>query len=176
MIYLNAIKTTFLDFPNDTDISIIAFFEGCCHNCIGCQNEHLKIQTHSYDREDVLSLITANAKRHNTDKIVFSGGDPFFKDNLDSLEDMLYIIDRLENEGYELCVYTGYTLDNIYDIYKDKNYRMPSYVKCGVFVESNKRLSEKTDYSFTLSSPNQDFYKLNKDVYHKISEKGVLLF
>lgn len=177
MIYLNDLSTTFLDFPNDTDQSIIVFFEGCSHNCKGCQNLHLMKQVHAYTKEEVISKIEEQCERHKTNKIVFSGGDPFFKKNIDNLRDMLYTIDTLENKGYNICVYTGYTIEEVLDIYKTENYRSPSFLKCGKFIEETKRLSEKTNDFFKLASNNQNFYKrLSNTHYVKMSNEGVLYF
>ena len=177
MVYLNGIKTTFIDFPNDEDLAIIVFFEGCSHKCKGCQNPQLKDQVHGYSKEDIIDIIVSKCKRHKTTKIVFSGGDPFYPSNKDNLNDMLEIISYLESNGYTLCVYTGFLVDDVLTIYNDRlDLVKPSFLKCGKFVEEHRRLSDKTDDVLVLASPNQNFYKKADKGYDKISSEGVLYF
>lgn len=177
MIYLNGIKTTFIDFPNDEDLAVIVFFEGCSHNCKGCQNPQLKNQINGYSKENALNIIISQCKKHNTNKIVFSGGDPYYPANKDNLNDMLEIISYLESKDYTLCVYTGFNVEDILNLYKEKdNLIKPTFLKCGKFVEEYWRLSNKTDEVFVLASPNQNFYVRTEQGYEKISTEGVLYF
>ena len=200
MIYLSEIKDTFLDFPNDSDIAVIAFFEGCSYNCNGCQNSKLaKRRVHNARTwKFAYDSIKERCERNNTNKVVLSGGDPFFDANTEDLNDMLSLISSLESDGFEVCVYTGSSIDhviNIYNVYGktidtiptgwgnlqrvEMRCFSPTYLKCGTFDINN--LNEnmgKTDEKFVLASKNQNFYKKVDDsfTYTAISENGVLVF
>lgn len=200
MIYLNEIKDTFLDFPNDSDIAVIAFFEGCSHNCNGCQNKHLAKRKSANKRtwKFAYDSIKDRCERNNTRKIVLSGGDPFFDADVDDLTDMLSLISSLESDGFEVCAYTGSTIDhviNIYNVYGRTieaiptgwgntqkvfmNCFSPTYLKCGVYDETNLNLDMgKSDERLVLASKNQNFYKKldNEFSYELISKDGVLEF
>ncbi len=200
MIYLNEIKDTFLDFPNDSDIAVIAFFEGCSHNCNGCQNKHLAKRKSANKRtwKFAYDSIKERCERNNTNKIVLSGGDPFFDANEEDLNDMLSLISSLESDGFEVCVYTGSSIDhviNIYNVYGksvdaiptgwgyEQKVEMrcfsPTYLKCGRYDDTQLNLDMgKSDNCFVLASRNQDFYKKVNDefTYEKLSTNGVLIF
>lgn len=200
MIYLSEIKDTYLDFPNDSDIAVIAFFEGCSHNCNGCQNKHLAKRRVKNKRtwKFAYDSIKNRCERNNTNKVVFSGGDPFFDADIEDLIDMISLISSLESDGFEVCVYTGSSIDhviNIYNVYGRTietiptgwgntqkvcmNCFSPTYIKCGVYEENNLNLNMgKSDESLILASKNQNFYKkLDNDFnYEIISKDGVLKF
>ena len=172
-MYLVDIRETFLDFPDNKSLAMLVFFAGCSHNCRGCQSPLLqKVDNYTpIAKEAVVAKILGFREQSRTDKIVLSGGDPFlFHD------ECMYVIDRLVENGLEVCVYTGYTVDNINEFYKGTSYRKPLYLKCGRYEEDCKVQSGKTAEKFTLASTNQRFYKLIDDEYKQISEDNVLYF
>ena len=105
------------------------------------------------------------SKSFKTKKVVFQGGDPLFYTNRTFLKDFVKI-----NITYSVCVYTGYTIDEVKEDFKKGEV---DYWKCGLFDESLKRISSKTDEEFILASSNQEFYDTN---FKKISKKGILKF
>ena len=161
MIHLAGLKETFLDFPNSEDIAVILFTYGCSHNCMGCQSPYLQdpFGGEVLSKEDLLNLILDRCKGNATNKVVFSGGDPLYhtSENKEQMTDLLWIVDYLERNGYECCIYTGYTLKQVEEFFP-KEFRSPKYFKCGKYVESlrDKDMGKYEDH-FILASTNQRF-------------------
>lgn len=173
-MYISDIKETFLDFPDNHSLSVIVFFEGCIHNCKGCQNPLLQTTNvrDYHNKEHVVKMIMNYCKRCHTNKIVLSGGDPFY-----NKRECLYVIDKLMEEGYDVCVYTGYTIDKVNEFYCGTEYRRPTYVKCGNYREDlTVSNSGKTEENLVLVSTNQAFYKSEGKEFKIISEGNVLRF
>ena len=174
---IDDIKETFLDYPDDESLAVIVFFRGCRWNCPNCQNKALQ----NYEGEGIsiteaYNLITSKCKRAGTNKIVFSGGDPFYKPT-----EIIALINILED--YDICVYTGYTIEEIERIYKEyerKNrvrVNKPLWFKCGTYNEEKRdKRSGKSEKSFILATTNQAFYRWDKDHYSQISKGNILEF
>lgn len=186
MVHLMGIRETFLDFPDNESLSVIVFTQGCSHGCKGCQNPSSQGQDEDnlVDQGDFLGGIIDRCKRNQTNKVVFSGGDPLFHEEgkEDQLKDVLKTVDFLEREGYECCVYTGYTLPQVERIYEDfgRGLKGPLYFKCGSYVETLKEPSwGKTDDSFVLVTKNQYFVKRTSEeefLYEPLSKENRLIF
>lgn len=182
MLYIKNISETFQDFPDNENIAVIVFFYGCSHKCFHCQNEDLQ----NYPEEEGLSVeeaykkIVEYCKRSNTNLIVFSGGDPYYSINQDNLNDMLNLIDRLENENYKLCVYTGYDISYINIIYKNlfnvyAYWKKPSFLKCGRYEDFNRdKNMGKTENEFILASKNQRFYYRKDNEFLPMSDTHII--
>lgn len=174
MIHVAKIGETFLDFPNAEDISVIIFTYGCSHACPGCHSLDLQFW-HEDDTlmtsAETLEAIKDRCKRNNTNKVVFSGGDPFYhsgdKESEQCME-IMHVISDLQEEGYSCCVYTGFYYSQVLEIYRTLDpfnyFTHPDYIKCGEF-ESAKKMKEwgKTDDDFTLATSNQYFMKKVSD-------------
>lgn len=86
-------------------IRTVIWFQGCKHNCKGCQNP----ETHSMsggvltDTEDVKKKLSE--LRYQTG-ITLSGGDPFFQP-----EAALDIVKYAKSIGLDVWAYTGFTYD-----------------------------------------------------------------
>jgi anaerobic ribonucleoside-triphosphate reductase activating protein len=147
---------TFSDYPSKEDMAIICYFYGCEHNCKDCHNKELQ---KSEDKnilyvEDLIKF----CKRNNTNKIVFSGGDPLFGDNL--LITKLFCKEL--KKDYNICIYTGYPIEYVdFDGFK--------FIKCGKYDINNKQKSLKNDNFIQFASTNQNLYDCNKKL---ISNKG----
>lgn len=180
-MYLNNISSTFLDFPDSESLAVIVFFEGCLHNCKGCHNKELQKfnKEHRISWKDVYDKIVNYCKRNNTNKVVLSGGDSFFVLYIRSHE-IFKLIDKLENNGYVVCAYTGNNIEVINKLYSFddiKPYKKASYIKCGVYDENlrDNRMG-KTNDEFILASSNQAFYARINDKYEQISNGNILKF
>lgn len=174
-MYLQNISSTFLDYPDNSSLAVIAFFEGCSHNCKGCHNKALQ----TINEKDYLSVIDAyelivNACRRNmTDKVVLSGGDPFYEK---SREETFQLIDKLESSNYRVCVYTGYNIEQVEEFYNN-SYRRPTFLKCGAYIESLRDAAMgKTNDTFILASKNQTFLACSPKEFQQISQGNVLTF
>lgn len=103
---------------NGDGIRCVLWVSGCSHNCEGCQNP----QTHDPNSG---ILFDDNAKNEIFeilgDKyisgITFSGGDPLFHSNIDTIVELVKeIVDRFP--GKTIWVYTGYTFETLIDMSK----------------------------------------------------------
>jgi anaerobic ribonucleoside-triphosphate reductase activating protein len=124
----------------------VLFFQGCRRNCQGCQNPDLM------SPQGGISL-SIDALLHNLSiqctnkKLTISGGEPF--EQKQALEN---IIPLLSIQGYNLCLYTSYELEEI----PKSILNCLHYVKTGKFIAG---LSTKRKF---VGSDNQMFYKIIK--------------
>lgn len=166
------IQTTFMDYMDNKSQAVLIFFMGCEHNCAGCHNSQFQnrnIESEYVKIFDVLELqdiIIDIAKRNYTDKIVFSGGDPLYRDNLEEVKYLLY---TLKQKGLKVTLYTGYDFKYV----TMNNVRGYEYIKCGPYIESLKQSAIKTDKMFVLSSKNQEVYNSKGEL---ISNLGIVHF
>jgi len=88
------------DFPEKDSIAAIAYIDGCDRACPSCHNPIL--QKKQYGDTDT-ALIVDNIRRYLDDrglaKLVLSGGDPLYTDNLPLTRS---IIDALK--GIDICI------------------------------------------------------------------------
>jgi anaerobic ribonucleoside-triphosphate reductase activating protein len=163
---------SFSDYPNPDTHSVVVYILGCDHACVGCHNPEFKVN----ERKEgvvlftVLSLLTSimdACKNNLTKNVVFSGGDPFALDNRDFV---MSVIRALKLYGYNVCVYTGYELE---DLNSMKLKGFIDYLKCGQYKKELKQNSELTKNYFRLASKNQKLYNINLEL---ISNNGTHLF
>lgn len=161
------LEETWLDYPSPEDNAIIVYFIGCEHHCIGCHSKILQTpKKYDEEPETMLNRIINYARRADTNKLVFLGGDPLYKIN--NLELTTFLVNNLK-DNFDICIFTGYDIDYV----KKLNIKGVKYWKCGKFDINNLRESKKTDTEYVLASPNQDFYD---GEYNKLSENGILKF
>lgn len=164
------IKETFLDYPDNESLAVVVFLSGCKHNCPGCQNKELQDPNYGIEitPEELTSTIKDYCKRADTNKIVFSGGDPFY-----NIPEILIVLDNLRD--YDVCVYTGYNINKAEEFVRD--IAKPLYLKCGTYKEELRDSNMgKTEDKFVLASTNQAFYKWDGFNYNQISLKNILRF
>lgn len=164
--YSIELDETFLDYPDPEGTAIIVYMAGCPHHCPGCHSPFLQ-QDFEYKEtnQEILEKIKEYAKNADTNKIVFLGGDPLYKKNI---ELTTYLIDNLK-DSFDICVFTGFDIDYV----KKLDIKGVKYYKCGKFDITQLRQSKKTDEEYVLASPNQDFYD---GEYKKLSNNGILIF
>ena len=160
------LEETWLDYPSPDGNAIIIYMTGCDHNCPGCHSPLLqKIRPYDEEPEVMVSRIERYAHRADTNKLVFLGGDPLYKSNVELIK---YFVDNLK-DSFDICIFTGYNIDYV----KSLNIKGVKYYKCGLYDQTKARQSKKTDTEYVLASSNQDFYDGN---YNKLSENGILTF
>lgn len=169
---INDISGSFLDYPDNSSISMGLFFTGCWGYCDNCQNKELqnpnyKINTKLFTIDELLIKIFSNAKRFQTNKISLMGGDPLFDSNIEFTKILLKIL--YETTNFKTCLYTGQSLDFV----KKNNIDYFTYLKCGWYDRSKGVLSEKTDEYFQLASTNQELYDSE---FNLLSENGRYYF
>ena len=158
---------TFIDYPSPNDWANIFYFSGCSHFCKSCQNQELQnynIGKH-YSVENLNTLISTLSKKNQTNKVVFSGGDPLHPHNI---KDIKYFLQQY-GSLYDICIYTGFEIDYV----KQNEITGFKFIKCGKYIESQKRKSGNFEKEFILASPNQNFYDSN---YRQISKEGILKY
>lgn len=83
------------------------FLQGCSHLCLGCHNP----ETHDYNAGSSVSvddLMRDIAQFKYVKGVTFSGGEP-----LDQAEALKEMVVRLKNKGYDILIFSGYTLEEI---------------------------------------------------------------
>lgn len=164
--YTMQLEETFLDYPDPEANAIIVYFMGCNHHCPGCHSPLLQKEiNYSETKEEMCQRIKDLAKRADTNKLVFLGGDPLYNKNIELTR---YFCTEL-GKTYNICIFTGYDINYV----KALNLSGVKYYKCGKFDQKIARESKKTDTMYVLASSNQDFYDSN---YKKLSENGILTF
>ena len=166
---MDEIVSSFIDYPDNSSIALCVVVMGCGHNCPGCQNP--LFQNPNYEQgtrivtvESLVNELKTRCKREHTNKIVLSGGDPLFKTNIDFTKELLNQLD-----GYDVCIYTGYDIDYV----KENNVTGFKFIKCGTFILSQQRKSDKDDDKIIFASPNQKLY--NGDC-NLLSKDGIYYF
>lgn len=99
---LDIVEGTIVDGPG---LRTSIYFAGCSHHCEGCHNPG------SWDAaggkpmsvEQLMEMIDDNEM-----DVTFSGGDPLMQ-----IDALLPLARRVKERGYNLWVYTGYTIEEI---------------------------------------------------------------
>lgn len=99
---LDIVEGTIVDGPG---LRTSIYFAGCSHQCEGCHNPG------SWDAdggkpmsvEQLMEVIDDNEM-----DVTFSGGDPLMQ-----IDALLPLARRVKERGYNLWVYTGYTIEEI---------------------------------------------------------------
>lgn len=116
-------------------------------------------------------------EKYNTNKIIFQGGDPFYKHNKDVVEFILERFRSKYNDKYKFCVYTGYDIKECVETLKV----FPDYLKCGTFKQELYQEPGKDREKLVFASTNQELYECitnNKDFVsiNKLSDNGIYYF
>ena len=90
---------------------------------------------------EVIALIEKECRNK---KVTISGGEP-----LEQLEALCEIVDILNERKYNICIYTGWSINIVPDFLKEKI----NYLKCGHFD-----LSKKNSSLMYVGSENQEMY------------------
>lgn len=158
------LDSSFLDYPDNESEAVIVYFTGCSHGCPGCQNKNLQKYDKRVKKLDIFDIII-QCNRVGTNKIVFSGGDPLYKENLKTTK---MLLDGLK-DSYDICIYTGFTVDKV----KEMGIKGFKFLKCGKYDATTARKSSKTSKSMTFASPNQKLYDSN---FKLLSKEGKYIF
>jgi organic radical activating enzyme len=167
-------SSTFLDYPDNSSNAVIVYFQGCDNNCDGCHNLRFKSNKKLIDGAievnalDFACLVSKNSKRHKTNKIVLSGGDPISKHNIEFIKSFM-LLNHLYGL-YDICIYTGHNIDYVKNNWLIYGWK---YIKCGGYDKNLNQKSEKTSKKFVLASSNQQIYN-NK--FELLTVSGILLF
>jgi organic radical activating enzyme len=164
------LDTTWTDYPDNYSQSIIVYTIGCIHGCIGCQNPDLQSVDYSTntvcvdDSKQLATILEKESKKHKTNKVVFSGGDPLFDSNINTLREFLD-----KNTVFDICIYTGYDISYV----KKNGIENFEFVICNKYNHKLKQQSCKTDKYISFASTNQKLYSKN---YSLLSKNGIYYF
>ncbi len=136
-------------------IRTVIWFQGCLHNCEGCQNP----ETHDMNSGMVVDIDDIKMKLKNLkyqSGITLSGGDPFFQP-----EAALEIAKFAKSIGLNVWVYTGFTFDALLN--GDKKRRdLLEYVD--VLVDGKFMLDKKSLNCKFRGSTNQRLIDVKKSL------------
>lgn len=148
------LSLTWTDFPDKENTALIIYFTGCEHNCPGCQNPELKNYNFGtkFTATELFEMVEKEARHKGIDKIVLSGGDPYFQD----CTELRLFLHLLYTNGYDICMYTG--CENLEDI-RYKFWPYVAYYKCGKYDERIKeKVWGKTNNKMVFATKNQKLY------------------
>ena len=162
------ISSTFLDYPDNSSLSIIIYLSGCSHNCKGCHSPKTQEKVPNYPEleNEILIKLEAAFNMYRTNKLVISGGNPLDQHNLWLTK---AICNHFNNKF--ICIYTG---DLINDVKREGI--KADFIKCGEYMEKYKQVSEKTNTYIQFASSNQELYSYYEGDYHLVSNNGRFLF
>ena len=136
-------------------IRTVIWFQGCLHNCEGCQNP----ETHDMNGGMVVDIDEIKMKLKNLkyqSGITLSGGDPFFQP-----EAALEIAKFAKSIGLNVWAYTGFTFETLFN--GDKKRRdLLEYVD--VLVDGKFMLDKKSLNCKFRGSTNQRLIDVKKSL------------
>lgn len=159
------LSESFLDYPDNSSLSVIFYMPGCDRNCKECQNIDLQNPV-CYENEELIAQeILKYCKNSRTNKLCLQGGDPLYKTNINLTR---FLLQRLYKD-LDICIYTGAEIKEI----KNLNLQGFKYMKCGPFRLDLYTGSKKTDDYIQFASKNQ--YLIDSD-FNIISKEGIYYF
>lgn len=174
-----SIDLGFSEFPVADQWSVNVYVSGCENNCENCHNKHIQDFTYGtvLSANSLVKSIHSYSIRTHTKSIVLLGGDPLHPYNRPDVEETCKI---LHQEGYNICVYTGYILDELKNI--DVLSKYIRFLKTGRYLEN---MAQKPGKSFiikggetvnilTLGSKNQNMYEMINTKLTQISKDGIV--
>lgn len=154
--------TTWSDYPDDESIAIIVYFAGCESACNGCHNYELQSPEAGEETsvDELCVSLKELGRKNRTNKVVFSGGDPLYKGNVQGVSEFL----KLHGDEFDVCIYTGFKIEFV-------NVDGAAFYKCGMF-DANL-LSDfigKDEEKMVFASTNQKLYNSKKELVSKGNE------
>ena len=92
---------------NGPGVRYVLFFQGCPHNCPGCQNPETHDPMGGTER-DTADVIREILQTKYLDGLTFSGGDPLMQPQA-----VIEIATAVKEAGLNIWLYTGWTFEQI---------------------------------------------------------------
>jgi len=160
---------TWLDYPDGEGVAISVYFMGCDNGCRDCSNPFFLSKESKrgtiMQESEFIEKLRESTKLSNTNKVVLTGGDPLFKENIEFTKNFL----NKYYKEFDICVYTGKSVGYV----KENKITNFSYIKTGLFDKTTQQMSVKTDKYLTFSSINQELYDSD---FKLLSENGIYRF
>lgn len=101
------------DIANGEGFRVVLWTSGCSHKCKGCHNPETWDEEYGkiFDERAEQEIYTELSKSY-IDGITFSGGDPFYCNNIEKVGELIKKI-KLFFPTKTIWVYTGYVLENL---------------------------------------------------------------
>lgn len=175
------------DTGNCHGISTTLFVSGCENKCIGCHNPQTWDCNYGIIFDDNAKTEFFNAiSNPHISHVVFSGGDPLFLKNRETICNTCIDIKNLFPEK-KIIVYTGYTIESLlknYDNTIDLILKNIHYLIEGPFIQAQKvkGLDLRGSYNqrcFLIQVNNAPAFKMvdwSSQYFKDITEKDVLNF
>ena len=161
----NFVSESFLDYPDNSSLSLVFYMPGCNRSCKDCQNKDLQ----NFEGFTYIDIIASSLYElsiaSRTNKLCLQGGDPLYKDNLPYTK---YLLSKL-GKTLDICIYTGADIEEV----KKLKLNGFKYIKCGKFDIKKYIGSKKTDQYLQFASKNQALYDENLNL---LSKEGIFYF
>lgn len=136
---------------NGPGLRCVVYLQGCPHHCEGCHNPG------SWDpddgREVDYSYIIREGHLYRTflNGITLSGGEPYMQE-----QECIELLKRIP-EGLDVCIFTGYTYEEI----KDRE-----LTKMADYIIDGRYMQEKRVFGWHGGSSNQRFINLKEGIIY----------
>ena len=133
------------DTTNGEGICVSLWVQGCPHHCTGCHNpESWDFNGGEYINnwrliEQISEAITANGIQRNFSIL---GGEPFAPQNIDDTYQILWHI-KERFPSIKTFVWTGYTLQQLQDLYEDTLLDNVDVLIDGPFIKAERDITLK---------------------------------
>lgn len=101
------------DMRNGSGLRVVLFVSGCSNKCNGCQNPQTWDEKSGIEFDDDAKEEIMNELKHDyIDGITFSGGDPLYDNNVESV---LSLCKKIKSDfpNKTIWLYTGYKFESI---------------------------------------------------------------
>ena len=162
---------SFLEYPDDRSYAITIHCCGCEYRCPSCNASELQrynIKMTNIGQVDMIELeneIELLSKTNNTNKVLFTGGDPLYTDNIEFIK--MFLVNN--KTKWDICLYTGHDINYIIQ----NNIKGFKFIKTGTYIDNLCQLQDKTNEYLQFSSTNQKLYDSD---YNLISQYGRYYF
>lgn len=143
------------------DRTLELYFAGCHHNCTGCQNKELQVQ--SIETCKWVTPIEICASLYDyvgvAKQVHILGGEPL-EQSSNALYELTFLLKEM---GFKnIILFTGNVIPEEYICKENKIFEYVDYVKTGPYIESLPNTEKLADPNtgIVLASTNQKIYKV----------------
>lgn len=172
---ISKIDWSFVNYPEPDTQSLDIYVSGCDGICDGCHSK----ETHPFDNgsdftAETMRFISSQMSSVPDDLRFVSilGGEPLHLYNINGVIEIIDAFSRYCN----ICLYTHLGIDFVIRDLPHECISSIKYIKCGKFEIDKLQPSSKTLSAMTLSSRNQEMYKVDGSEITLISENGIVNF
>lgn len=167
---MNYHNITYPDQNNGPGLRVVIWVSGCSHHCLECQNpqtwdKNSGIIFDNSAKEEIIEQL----KNNYISGVTWSGGDPMYKDNVETVLKFTEKIHDLFPEK-NIWLYTGYTFE---EIMNDTNLKRKQLLDlCDVLVDGEYKKELRDISLHWCGSSNQRVI----DVKNTFKENKIILY